>query len=257
MNDNSKVIVVTGASRGMGKCIGTRFIEKGYNVVLLDVLYDQLVDWAENHSNCLHLKCDISNQKDVLIIKEKVLESYGRIDGLVNVAGIMGGRLPLERFSEDTWDRVFGVNVKGTFFMMQAFGTEMFDGGGSIVNIASLAGINPVVGTGPYGPSKAAAIALTKIAAAEWGKYNIRVNAICPGMVETDLNYDKFKIPEIKEARSNYCPMGRIGTVEDIANIVEFLISDDSSYISGETINLDGGQAVLTLQSYNEPVVNN
>lgn len=255
MSEVKKVIVVTGAARGMGKCIGKRFLDKGFNVVLTDVLYDQLNEWAGNIPNALCIESDISNKQDVIELRDITIKRFGRVDGLANVAGIMyPGRKSLEDFDEHTWKKVFDVNVNGTFYMMQVFGKEMFRDGGSIVNIASLAGIYPVVGTGPYSPSKAAVISLTKLAAAEWGKYNIRVNAVCPGMVETDMNAERFSIPGVREARSKYCPIGRIGKVEDVANIVEFLMSDESNYISGETINLDGGQAVLTHQSIMEPI---
>ena len=170
-----------------------------------------------------------------------VLKIFGRIDGLVNVAGIFM-KSPIEEVSEQDWDRVIAVNLKGTFLCSQAVGREMIkQGGGSIVNFASVAGHTPQIYSGAYSPSKAGVVLLTKIMAVEWAKYNIRVNAVSPGPIVTPMTDSIYNTETLRKARTRSIPMNRFGNPEEVAKAVVFLVSDESSYVTGHALSIDGG----------------
>jgi len=238
----SKVIIVTGGNRGMGKEIALTCLKEGAKVAILDLDYDSMTAWTGGIDGLLPVQCDISKKEHVIAAKDKVLEAFGRVDGIVNNAGWMfGGRVPFEDYQEEYLRRTVEVNVLGTMFVIQVFGREMFARGGSIVNTGSTSAQLPVPFTGAYSSTKAAVLQLTKLVALEWGKYQIRCNSISPGQVRTDMNKLRFEQPGILEERESIVPLGRIGTCADIAKLICWLLSDDSAYISGDDIPIDGG----------------
>jgi len=250
MRLKDKVAIVTGASQGIGRGIALGLAEAGADIV---VNYYQNNDAATEVAekiimlgrNVLVLQGDISNREDVSRIVQEVLEAFEKIDILVNNAGIFIAG-PLEKIWEEDWDRVVAVNLKGVFLCCQAVGNHMIEkkSGGSMINVASISGHIPEVNGGAYTPSKAGVIGLTRLLAVEWSKYNIRVNAISPGPVMTPLQRKAYPNEKLLAARNNSIPMRRHGTPEEIAKTVVFLASNDSSYITGEEITVDGGSQI-------------
>ena len=247
MKEN-KIVVVTGAARGMGRRISEDLLAEGAQVVGLDFRIDQMKEWSSQYGDqFLAIECDISKRPEVEAVRKIVEDKFGTIDGLVNDAGYLSpGRDDMQDFPDEYWDECVATNLTGTFNVTKAFAKEMIkaEKGGSIVNIASIGGITPIPRSGAYCPTKAAIIMFTKVCALEWGKYGIRVNAIAPGQILTDMNRERMKDPEILQARIDAIPLGRIGDVQDIANLCLFLLSDKASYISGESILVDGGQTL-------------
>jgi NAD(P)-dependent dehydrogenase (short-subunit alcohol dehydrogenase family) len=187
-------------------------------------------------------QADVSKSMDVNRMVQLALEKFGRVDILVNNAGIeIGGAI--ENVSEEVWDRVMGVNLKGVFLCCQAVGRHMIQrkSGGSIINVASISGSMPETNSGPYTPSKAGMIGLTKLLAMEWAKYNIRVNSVSPGPIMTPLQRAAYPSEALLTARNKAVPMNRHGTPEEIGRAVVFLASEDSSYMTGTDLVVDGG----------------
>ena len=223
--------VVTGAGRGIGAVIAQRLEEDGYEVARLDIAGDGVI------------RCDVTNEDDVRAAAEKV----GPVDVLVNNAGIWRFTPLRDTSSEDFLD-VIKVNVLGPFQMARAFVDGMIArGGGSIVNIVSIAGTNASPAVGSYTPSKAGLLALTRLMAVEWGPLGVRCNAVGPGLVPTE-GAGVYGDPEVKAARAAAVPIGRLGTPLDIANAVAFFASEQSSYVNGQALFVDGGltQSLMT-----------
>lgn len=223
--------VVTGAGRGIGAVIAQRLEEDGYEVARLDIAGDGVI------------RCDVTNEDDVRAAAEKV----GPVDVLVNNAGIWRFTPLRDTSSEDFLD-VIKVNVLGPFQMARAFVDGMIArGGGSIVNIVSIAGTNASPAVGSYTPSKAGLLALTRLMAVEWGPLGVRCNAVGPGLIPTE-GAGVYGDPEVKAARAAAVPIGRLGTPLDIANAVAFFASEQSSYVNGQALFVDGGltQSLMT-----------
>ncbi len=247
MKLGGKTAVVTGASQGIGRGIALGLAEAGADVV---VNCDRSVDKAEavaqevrtQGRRALVIQADVSSSADVQRMLQEALQAFGHIDILVNNAGLFINS-PMEDVKEEDWERVMAVNVKGVFLCCQAVGKHMIarQAGGSIINIASIAGVLPEVNGAAYSPSKAAVLALTRLLAIEWAKHGIRVNAINPGAVLTPLQRASYPSERLLQARSSAIPMCRHGTPEEMAKVAVFLASDDSSYITGESIAADGG----------------
>lgn len=239
----NQVAVVTGGARGIGLAIGRWFLAHGYNVALLDVDRVTLAG-AEAAlamgERVLALPCDVSNAAEVVEAAGAVMAKWGRVDALVNNAGVAVFKPALETsFAE--WRHVLGTNLDGTFLCTQAFGAIMkTQRSGAIVNIASISGLRASTLRVAYGTSKAAIIHLTKQYATELANYGVRVNAVCPGPVETEM----AKLVHTAAIRSDYydaVPLGRYGTPEEMANVVGFLCSDAASYVNGQSLANDGG----------------
>lgn len=238
--------IVTGGGSGIGKRIALKFAEKGADIVVADVNLDsalQTVAQIEQMSRrAVALRTDVSNKNQVLAMKEKALNEYGKIDILVNNAGAMSPPVPIEELAEEDWDHVIAVNLKGVFLCSQAIGREMISRRkGCILNIASVSGHGPYPTGGAYSSSKGAVVMLTQQLALEWAQYNIRVNSISPGMIRTPLNEKSLNDKDVYEGRINLVPLHRIGDPEDIANAAAFLVSDDASFITGTDLFVDGG----------------
>jgi len=236
--------VVTGGSRGIGRGIVLTLSECGADVAIIYAHNRKAAEEVKNEieskgRKALALKCDISLEEDVSRTLEDIYNEFNRIDILINNAGINRDTLILRMTSED-WDKVINTNLKGTFLMTK-YATKymMKNRFGRIVNISSIVGITGNVGQANYVSSKAGIIGLTKTTAAEFASRNITVNAIAPGFIETDMTK---KLPErVKEQFLKRALRKRAGKPEDVANIVAFLVSPLASYITGDTIIIDGG----------------
>jgi NAD(P)-dependent dehydrogenase (short-subunit alcohol dehydrogenase family) len=245
MSLRGKVVLVTGAGQGIGESIVLSFSKKGAKVVVNDVNMDgvSLVvkKIKSEGGDCLGLKADVSKRGEVKAMVDQTVGYYGTLDVLVNNAGIMKPA-PLETLSEEDWDIAVNVDLKGTFLCSQFAAQIMIPRRrGRIINIASVSGHEPYPGGGAYSTSKAGVIMLTKQCAVEWGKYNIQVNAISPGLIVTPLNAKAYEDPNIRQGRENMVPLNRLGLPEDVASMAVLLASDESGYVSGCTIEVDGG----------------
>lgn len=237
------VAVVTGGARGIGLAIGRWFLAHGYDVALLDVDRATLAA-AEAalalRDRVLAVPCDVSSPAEVEAAAGAVMARWGRVDALVNNAGVAVFKPALETSFEE-WRRVLGTNLDGAFLCTQAFGAIMkAQRTGAIVNIASISGLRASTLRVAYGTSKAAIIHLTKQYAMELGTFGVRVNAVCPGPVETEM----AKLVHSVAIRSDYydaVPLGRYGTTEEMANVVGFLCSKEASYVNGQALANDGG----------------
>ncbi len=250
MKLEGKVAIITGSSRGIGSGIALKFAEEGADIV---VNYRQKNSLAEavaekmRRLGCraLTIKADVSQKSDVEGLVQTALDKFGKIDILVNNAGIfIGGKIA--DLKEEIWDRVMDVNLKGVFLCCQAVGSYMIANKvkGSIINIASISGKLPELGGNAYSPSKAGVISFSALLAVEWARYGIRVNSLSPGPVMTPLQQEIYSTPALLEARNRGIPMNRHGHPEEIGKAAVFLASDDSSYVTGENLSVDGGSLV-------------
>jgi meso-butanediol dehydrogenase/(S,S)-butanediol dehydrogenase/diacetyl reductase len=240
---NSSVAVVTGSARGIGLAIAKWFFKNGYRVALLDRDEITLKTACEGFiasDRLLGIRCDVSNQEEVSQAIDTVLNNFGRIDSLVNNAGIAIFK-SLDDTSLFEFRQVFATNLEGAFICSQSCIPQMkIQGSGSIVNIASISGLRASTLRIAYGTSKAALIHMTKQQAVELGSYGIRANAIAPGPVETEM----AKLVHSVAIRSDYydtIPLNRYGTVDEIAETAGFLCSPNAGYINGQVIAVDGG----------------
>ena len=238
-----KVAVVTGAARGIGLAISKKFLEEGYRVAILDIdqkTLSQTMKQVFDTNNVLGLECDVAEPDQGDQSVNQVVEEFGRIDVLVNNAGIAEFKPMLETTYEE-WSRILAVNLNGPFICSQACAPFMLKNeGGSIVNIASISGLRASTLRIAYGTSKAALMHLTKQQAAELGNKGIRVNAIAPGPVDTAMA-KKVHTADIRSDYHDVIPLNRYGLEEEIADAVWFLCSDSASYINGQIIAADGG----------------
>ena len=241
-NSSMPVAVITGGARGIGLAIGQWFLEHGHRVALLDIDGDTLAQTAArlNDDRVLAVHCDVSDPQQVQAAVDKVGAAFGRIDALVNNAGVAVFK-PIAETTFEEWRSVMATNLDGAFLCTQACAPVMQKtGGGSVVNIASISGLRASTLRVAYGTSKAALIHLTKQQAVELGNAGIRVNAIAPGPVETEM----AKLVHSVAIRSDYydaIPLNRYGTTEEIASVAGFLCSAAASYVNGQVLAADGG----------------
>jgi 3-oxoacyl-[acyl-carrier protein] reductase len=235
-----RVTVVTGASQGIGRAIAECVAGKGSNVAIFDVVDGTEAVRAVEASGVkgMFLNVDVSDLPQVEKAVEAVLAEMGGIDNLVNNAGIARDK-PLVLMSEDDWDRVIRINLKGVFTCTKTTVRHMLKKGGSIVNIASIAGLMGNPGQANYAASKAGIVGFTKSVAKEYGKRNIRVNAVAPGFIKTEMTAALDE--KYRETMAEAVPLRRAGKPEEVAKVVCFLLSDYASYITGEVINVSGG----------------
>lgn len=245
----NKTAIVTGAGQGIGREIALSLAKNGANVVLIDIsdkIFDVLKEIENLGVQGLAVKCDVSKAEDVEKAVKEAITKFGRIDILVNNAGIYPFK-PILQMTEEDWDRVLDINLKGTFFMTKAVLPKMIEQrGGKIINIASIAG--SMVGypnLAHYSASKAGVVGFTKAVALEVAQYGINVNAISPGPIQTPGTEAIGLTKELYEQTVRSIPLGRIGLPEDVANLVVFLASDKSSFITGQNIVIDGGSTIL------------
>ncbi|MBA7715313.1 NAD-dependent glycerol dehydrogenase [subsurface metagenome] len=243
-----KVALVTGGSRGIGRAIALTFADAGADVVISSRKLPDLEGVANEirarGRKGLAVASHIAKVEDSRNLVEKVKAEFGRIDILVNNAGTNPYYGPLMDAEEWAWDITMDVNLKGPFLLSQLVARVMREqGGGSIINIASVAGITPN-NLNIYGVTKAGLIMLTECMAKEWGQYNIRVNAIAPGVIKTRFSEALWKEPAVGDKAVGNTALGRLGLPEDVAGTALYLASDASSYVTGETILVDGGEFI-------------
>ncbi|MBU0581122.1 MAG: 3-oxoacyl-[acyl-carrier-protein] reductase [Candidatus Margulisbacteria bacterium] len=239
----SKVAVVTGSARGIGKAIATKFAQAGAKVVITDINVEQCEETAKEIAKLgvetLAIGCNVTKKDEVNNLMNKTKEKFGSIDIIVNNAGVTRDGL-FVRMKEEDWDLVLNINLKGTFLCAQAAGTIMMkQRKGKIINIASVSGIFGNAGQANYASSKAGVIGLTKVIARELAGRNVNCNAIAPGFIKTDMT-DKLS-DEIKANVEKQIPLGKMGTVEDISNVALFLASEESNYMTGQVLSVCGG----------------
>lgn len=241
MKLNNKIAMVTGAAQGIGLQIATKFADNGAKVIMLDIKYPHEDLTKQDYSqNIIKLKVDISKKDEIEDITQYINKNIGIINILVNNAGICEV-CPFEKLTEEQWDRMLAINLKGAFFCCQAVVKAMKKTeSGKIINIASIAGKTGGILAGiHYSVSKAGLIMLTRCLARELAPFNINVNAVAPTLSNTQMQ-DLFSDLQIQQI-INAIPLGRMTFPEDIANAVLFLASDEASFITGETINVNGG----------------
>ena len=245
--EENKVALITGAARGIGKAIAKKFAENGYNVVINYVsaktdIKTLTKEFEDLGVKVLLVKADVSNKEEAEGLVNQTIEKFGKIDVLVNNAGITKDNL-LMRMSEEDFEKVLDINLKGTFLITK-FATKymMKKRQGSIINLSSVVGVAGNAGQCNYSASKAGVIGFTKSIAKELASRNIRANAVAPGFIETDMT---DVLPDsVKENIYNQIPLKRMGTAKEVAELIYFLGTDASSYITGQVINIDGGMVM-------------
>jgi meso-butanediol dehydrogenase/(S,S)-butanediol dehydrogenase/diacetyl reductase len=237
------VAVITGAARGIGLASARWFVDHGYRVARLDIDATILSASAKTfgaHPDVLDVVCDVSRPENVNAAVAHIVQSFGRVDALVNNAGVAVFK-PIGETTFEEWRHVMNTNLDGVFLCTQAFAPVMRQGGGgAVVNIASISGLRASTLRVAYGTSKAAVVHLTKQQAVEYGNEGIRVNAIAPGPVETEMARQVHS-PAIRKDYHDAIPLNRYGALEEIAACIGFLCSREAAYVNGQLLAVDGG----------------
>ncbi len=243
---DGKTALITGGSKGLGRVIGHAFAEAGAQVVI--VSRDQVAcqrtadEIASIGGRSAHaIGCDVTDADQVNVLHETVTRLVGPIDILVNSAGV-NKRGPIDELNVEDWDNVLNVNLKAPFMLNRAFGPAMAQRGwGRIIHLGSILSAVGIAGRTPYASSKAGLLGLTRCLALEWATAGVTVNAICPGPFATDMNLELTNDPAKYQEFINRIPMGRWGELDEITAPALFLASDASSYVTGQTLYIDGG----------------
>lgn len=246
---SNKVALVTGASKGIGEGIARIFAAYGAKVIISSRKQAELDELAasiqKDGGEVTALACNVGEMQQLKHLVEKSIERYGRIDILVNNAATNPVFGPVLECPENAFDKIMQVNVKGPFELSNLVHPIMkAQGGGSIINISSIAGFTPDMGLGIYSVSKAALNMLTKVQAKEWGSDGIRVNAICPGIIKTKFSQALWENEKMLSHFTKRLPIARMGTVEEIAPMALYLASGAATYTTGELIVIDGGTLI-------------
>lgn len=242
----NKVAVVTGAGSGIGEATALLFAQRGARVALLDFNLEAADDTAQQISGnggqagAYHL--DVSDPAQVREVMAQVRKDFGRMDALVNCAGISTEYHPLADYTLEAWNQGIGVNLSGTFYCMKFAMTSLLeDGGGAIVNLSSIMGSIAAAGGASYVAGKHGVIGLTKVAALDYGARGVRTNAIGPGVIDTPMTRGAIPDEAILDALKTATPVGRLGKAEDIASLAVFLCSEEAGFINGAYYPIDGG----------------
>jgi len=249
----NRSVLVTGAASGIGRAIASRFLAEGDRVAAVDLDLAALQAthrecWADAGERVTLKRADVSSAADATAAVSQALSRFGRLDVVVNNAGIVGGphALKLHETSVEDFDRVWGVNGRGMFLMCRSALPAMLEqGSGVIVNIASVAGLVAFPGRAAYTISKGAAVMLTRSIAVDYAAAGIRCNAVCPGMIDTPMTHWRLEQPELRAQVVARIPQGDVGGVEDVASAVWFLASADARYMNGTALVVDGGYSSI------------
>ncbi len=240
-----KIAFITGAATGIGRATALALGKEKAKIYVTDINSDpgkETVDMIiKDGGNAEFMSLNVGEKSQIDKVVKAIFEKEGRIDFAVNNAGIGGAVGPMHLVQKEDWDRMMQINLSSVFYCLQAeIGIMLQSGGGRIVNVASLAGVNAVPGGSPYAAAKHGVIGLTKTAAVEYANLNIRVNSVCPGFIQTAIIDD---VPDhIIDFNINYgVPMKRIGQPNEVANAISWLLSDAASYINGHSLFIDGG----------------
>ncbi|MCQ4263643.1 short chain dehydrogenase [Stutzerimonas stutzeri] len=251
MTFSGQVALVTGAAAGIGRATAQAFAEQGLKVVLADIDEAGIRDGAESiraaGGEAIAVRCDVTRDEEVKALIEQTLAHYGRLDYAFNNAGIEIEQGRLAEGSEAEFDAIMGVNVKGVWLCMKhQLPVMLAQGGGAIVNTASVAGLGAAPKMSIYAASKHAVIGLTKSAAIEYAKKKIRVNAVCPAVIDTDMFRRAYEAdPRKAEFAAAMHPVGRIGKVGEIATAVLYLCCDGAAFTTGQALAVDGGATAI------------
>jgi 2-deoxy-D-gluconate 3-dehydrogenase len=242
-----KKALVTGASRGIGQVIAVAFAEAGADVALTARGADGLAVTAKEvrdlDREAVTIPADLTSQDAAAAVVTEAIDRLGHLDIVVNNAGGSNFAVPFLEMRLSGWEKVLRLNLDATMWICQAAGAHMTArGSGSVINVASVAGLAAAPFLAPYGAAKAAVVSLTKTLASEWGRAGVRVNALCPGWTATELNRNLWDSPDGGQATIANVPMGRWGKAEEMAAPAVFLASDASSYMTGQVLAIDGGQ---------------
>lgn len=251
MKVKDKVVIVTGAGSGIGKATAKHFAYHGAKVVVSDIDLDKAKEVSEeiisSFGESLPIKADVAKYEEVQNLVQHAVIAFGKLDVMVNNAGIGPKHLlKTAEYTQEDWDNVIAVNQTGVFYCMQLALQQMLTQGfGNIVNIASLAGLKASLNNISYSASKFAVVGMTKSAALEYAKTGIRINAVCPGYTESALLDQLLAArPDMDARLKSIIPMKRYGEASEIAEAVVWLASDDTKFITGQTITLDGGTSL-------------
>ena len=244
---HGKVALITGAASGIGSASALRFAQEGASVVGFDQATTGDARWSETTRlapGANLVSGDVRSEEDVAAAVAAVRQRFGRIDIVVNSAGVAGGG-PAHMLPVEEWDRVVGINLKGTFLVCKHVLPVMIDqGAGSIINIASIEGLEASEGGSAYNASKAGVVMLTRNIAMDYGRKGVRANVICPGFIDTPMLHGIFNLPGFAEHGARIVDthvLGRLGRPEEIANAALFLASDEASFVTGHALAVDGG----------------
>jgi NAD(P)-dependent dehydrogenase (short-subunit alcohol dehydrogenase family) len=251
MDFTGKVALVTGAAAGMGLATARAFAEAGAAVVLADFKEEALKSEAEKlraaGRSALAVRCDVSDDAQVAAMVERTVSEFGRLDAAFNNAGVMAKVVPTADSTREEWERVIGINLRGVWSCMKHELRQMQrQGSGAIVNNASVGALTGNPGIGSYIASKHGVIGLTRTAALEYVKKGVRVNAVNPGLIDTQIGHDVFKgDAQVYAEAAKSVPIGRAGSPEEIASVVLWLCSPGASYVVGHGLTVDGGMTIV------------
>ncbi len=257
MRLKNKTAIITGGGTGIGKASAVLFAKEGANVVICGRRKQKLKEVENAVTKELGLKekdpervltvsCDVSKQDDVNKLINKSIKQFKKIDILLNNAGVFGGSSAVHKHTLSDWEKVINTNLKGMFLLAKKVIPRMISkGGGSIINVASILGMVAIPEASAYNASKGGVIMFTRSIAVEYGRHNIRANSICPGVVKTPMTQGLLADKKTSSALLNLYPMGRFGKPEDIAYGCLYFASDESSWVTGTTLTIDGGYTAM------------
>jgi NAD(P)-dependent dehydrogenase (short-subunit alcohol dehydrogenase family) len=243
---DQKVVFVTGAGSGIGRAAALAFAREGANVAVADIDEaggaETVAEISATGGKARFFKVDTTSAASVENLVRQIVDAWGRLDIAINNAGIGGAIRPICETDEETFDRIIAVNLKGVWLCMKyAIAQMLKQGGGVVINVGSALGITVIPGSSPYNASKFGVAGLTKTGAVEYGAENIRINAICPGMIRTPAVNKHPDLPDLEKAFVPLHPIGRLGSVEEVADCMLWLASDKASFVHGALISVDGG----------------
>ena len=234
---DGKVALVTGAASGIGRATVDRLTELGAQVVASDI------DASTDLGDVRFVVADVAEEGALEKVVAETVDAFGRLDCAANCAGVGGGHASTHEYPVETWDRIVAVNLRGTWLSMRAEIPAMLAGGkGAIVNVASTLGLRGSPFGSPYSASKHGVLGLTKTAAIEYAQQGIRINAVCPGAIDTPMMDETFeRFPGFREMLTGFVPMGRMGSAAEVAAAIAWLCSDAASFVTGEGLTIEGG----------------